>query len=246
VTEFFDFDLIRIVVALVMLALASYFDLKKREVSDMLWIVFAVAAGIFYVFDYPTSMDEAASIMISMALTAAISYGIYRSGLFGGADMLALITLSGFVPLYNPNTLFSSGGVVFHSFAPLIVLTNAIILSSAHVVFNVARNLAYSSKHPGLLFEGLQHEPTSRKILAMLVGHRSQNPQYSFPIERSVSGRREFDFSLKPAETAAYEVRKDVWVTSGIPYLIYITVGLILMILMGDLLATIAGGLLSW
>jgi preflagellin peptidase FlaK len=80
----------------------------------------------------------------------------------------------------------------------------------------------------------------------MLVGHRSQNPQYAFPIERSVSGRREFDFSLKPAETAAYEVRKDVWVTSGIPYLIYITVGLILMILMGDLLATIAGGLLSW
>jgi preflagellin peptidase FlaK len=227
-----------------MLAAASYFDLRKREVKDTLWVVFAVAAGIIYVFDFPASFDEGIKIMVSMTLTAAIAYGIYKSGLFGGADMLALITLSGLVPLYFGNPLSGSSGAAFHGFAPIIVLTNAIVLSVTQVIFNIIRNLVYYSKHSVTLFEGLQHEPILNKIFAVMVGHRSTNPQYAFPIERTVNGRRKFDFALKPAETAEYEIRNDVWVTSGIPFLIYFTVGFVMMIIVGDILALLFGGLL--
>lgn len=243
-TVLFDFELIRVVVALVMFAIATYFDLKNREVSDMLWIVFAVAAGIIYVFDFPASFDEGIRIMISMTLTAAVAYGIYKSGLFGGADMLALITLSGLVPLYYGNTVSGLGGTAFHGFAPIIVLTNAIVLSVTHVIFNIIRNLVYYSRHSGTLFEGLESEPALSKVFAIMVGHRSGNPKYAFPIERTVNGKKKFDFALKNAETAEYETRKDVWVTSGIPFLIYFTAGLVMMILVGDILAVLFGWLL--
>jgi preflagellin peptidase FlaK len=235
-----DFELIRMMAASSMFGLACYFDIKKREVSDMLWVAYAVVAGVIYVFDFPSS-SEGFSIMVSMAATAAVAYGIYRSGLFGGADMLALITFSGIMPLASSTTLLGSNTLAFHSFAPITVLTNGIILSISYLAFNIARNLVDHSKHPSGLFEGFEHESTARKVFAIRVGHRSKNPQYDFPIERVSNGRREFDFALKPAETTEYESRKDVWVTSGIPFLVYFTAGFIVMIFVGDLFAVFFG-----
>ena len=149
-----DFTFLRVMLALGMFASASYFDLKKREVSDLLWMVFAGAAGILYVFDFPSTLSEGITIVISMGITAAAAYGIYRAGLFGGADMLALITLSGILPVYH-GSLLGIYGISIHSLAPLIVLTNAVLLSVAGVIFNIARNVVYYSKHAGKLFEGL-------------------------------------------------------------------------------------------
>src|SRR5262249_23750368 len=120
--------------------------------------------------------------------------------------------------------------------APLIVLTNAVILSVVQVAFNILRNVAYYSKSSGKLFDGLQHESASRKAFAMIIGHRSSNPRFAFPIERVVRGKREFDFGLKNAETADYEVKKDVWVTTGTPFLLYFFAGFVVMIFAGDIL----------
>jgi hypothetical protein len=76
-------------------------------------------------------------------------------------------------------------------------------------------------------------------VFAVIVGHRSASPQYSFPIERIIDGKRKFDFSIKPAETAEFEQRKDVWVTSALPFLLYLFAGFIVMILVGDLMSFI-------
>ncbi|HEV8387861.1 MAG TPA: A24 family peptidase C-terminal domain-containing protein, partial [Nitrososphaera sp.] len=204
----------------------------------LLWIIFAVAAGVVYIFDFPSSWNEGLAIVTSIALAAGISYGIYRSGLFGGADMLALITFSAIVPLYNFGPLVSlNASSSFHPFAPLIVLTNGVIFSVVQVLANVVRNAV----HREGLFEGLQHEPTSRKIIAVLIGHRSANPKYAFPIERVVRGKRRFDFGLMPAETAEYETRKDVWVTSATPFLLFLAAGFVMMLIAGDLMSLALG-----
>ena len=235
-----DFEVIRVAVALAMFATASYFDLKKREVSDLLWVVFGVAAGVIYVFDFPSGAQGTLTL-ISIAFAGAISYGIYRSGLFGGADMFALIVFAAIMPLYDGEFL-GIEGVALHPIAPFIVLTNAVIISVSQIAFNVVRNAAYNSKHPGRLFDGLEHEPAARKALAVMIGHRSENPQYAFPIEHTVAGgKRAFDFALKPAETAEYETRKDVWVTSGLPFLVFFAAGFVLMLTGGDLLAMVFG-----
>lgn len=233
-----DFELVRVAIALAMFGCSCYFDLRNRSVSDLLWIIFAVAAGVVYIFDFPSSWNEGLAIITSMALAAGISYGIYRSGLFGGADMLALITFSAIVPLYNFGPLVSlNASSSFHPFAPLIILTNGVIFSVVQVLANLARNAV----HREGLFEGLQHEPTSRKIIAVLIGHRSANPKYAFPIERVVRGKRKFDFGLMPAETAEYETRKDVWVTSATPFLLFLAAGFVMMLIAGDLMSLAMG-----
>jgi preflagellin peptidase FlaK len=233
-----DFELVRVAIALAMFGCSCYFDMRNRSVSDLLWIIFAVAAGVVYIFDFPSSWNEGLAIVTSIALAAGISYGIYRSGLFGGADMLALITFSAIVPLYNFGPLVSlNASSSFHPFAPLIVLTNGVIFSVVQVLANVVRNAV----HREGLFEGLQHEPTSRKIIAVLIGHRSANPKYAFPIERVVRGKRRFDFGLMPAETAEYETRKDVWVTSATPFLLFLAAGFVMMLIAGDLMSLALG-----
>lgn len=246
-----DFEIIRMSLALVMFASSSYFDLKKRSVSDMLWVGFGAAAGIIYVFDFPSSYPQGVLTLTSIGLTAAISYGIYRLGFFGGADALALVTFSAILPLYDGSNggFFGSAAVslTFHPIAPLMVLTNAIILSVSQVILNLSRNVAYLSRHPGKLFEGLEHESTAKKIFATMVGYRSEKPQqYAFSIERSTNGRREFDFALKPAETTQYETRQGIWVTSAVPFLVYLTAGLIVMIFGGDIMAFICSLILLY
>jgi preflagellin peptidase FlaK len=231
-----DFELIRVGIALAMFGSSSYFDLRNRSVNDLLWIFFAVAAGTVYIFDFPSTWNEGIAVIVSLSLAGGVSYAIYRSGLFGGADMLALITFSAILPLYSFAPTFEiAPSNSFHPFAPLIVLTNAVIFSMVQLVINLARN----ASHRGSLFDGLEHEPTSKKIIALLIGHRTANPRYAFSIEKVVDGRRTFDFGLKPAETADYETKKDVWVTSATPFLLFMTAGFVMMVLLGDVLAII-------
>jgi hypothetical protein len=151
--------------------------------------------------------------------------------------MLALVTFSAIIPLFNYEPLFVIEGSTtsYHPFAPIIVLSNAAVFSVAQVFGNLFRNLA----HKGPLFEGLEHEPNSKKIFAMIIGHRSGNPKYAFSIERKVNGGREFDFGLKPAETTEYETRKDVWVCTAAPFLVYMAAGFVTMVLIGDILTLI-------
>jgi archaeal preflagellin peptidase FlaK len=235
-----DFALIRIALAFAMLGTASLLDVRKREVSDLLWIVFAVVAGIVYIVDYPTTSVEMMKIGFSLGLTAGISFGIYKSGLFGGADMLCLIIFAAIMPMYDKNLIegiFPVGQVMIHPFASLTVLTNALILSLSGIIVNIAKNLSYSRSYGGL-FCGLEDESAIRKTIALLIGHRMKDqPRYAFPIETTVDGKRRFDFALKSAENVEYEARSDVWVMSGMPLLVYMLAGFIVMLLAGDLMA---------
>jgi len=233
-----DFELVRIALALAMLGIASFLDLRKREVSDLLWVAFGIAAGIIYVFDFPASP---AMVGMSLALTAGISFGIYKSGMFGGADALCLVVLAAIVPTYSGQAALSQ--VTFHPITPLIVLSNAIILSLFGVVVNIAKNFTYA-RNSGSLFAGLEHESPMRKTVALLIGYRmKEQPRYALPIETTVDGKRRFDFALKSAENAEFEARSDVWVMSGMPLLVYMLAGFIVMLLAGDLVALVFSAL---
>jgi len=232
-----DFELVRIALALAMFGIASFLDIRKREVNDTLWIVFGAAASVIYVFDFPTSFAEQTMVAISLVLTAGISFSIYKSGMFGGADALGLIVLAVIMPTYSGQTMLSQ--VTFHPIASLIVLSNAIILSLFGVIINIAKNLTYA-RNSGSLFAGLEHESAMRKTIALLIGYRMKDQsRYAFPIETIVDGKRRFDFSLKSAENAEYETRRDVWMMSGMPLLVYMLAGFVVMLLAGDLMARV-------
>lgn len=220
----------RLLLALAMLSAAAAIDLRSRSVSDWLWIVFGAVAGVMYVFDMP-SQEELPALALSLGFAGGISFAVYRAGLFGGADALGFFVLALLVPQYSGTYLFAgSQPAIF----PIAVLTNALLISCAQVAFNVARNLLAMRR--GALFEGLEQEPASRKAVAFMIGYRAQSPRYAFAIEQSEQGKRKFDFAPARAETAEYETGRDVWVTPGTPFLVYILAGYAVAVLAGSII----------
>jgi preflagellin peptidase FlaK len=220
---------IRLVLALGMLSLASAWDLRSRSVSDWLWIAFGAAAVAMYALDVPT-IEELPMLLLGLGMVAGVSFAAYKTGLFGGADALGIVVVALLVPAYSGSYMMAGEpGLLF----PLTVFTNALLISAVQIVANVARNLP--SLRRGL-FAGFEQESGSKKAVAFLIGYKTHNPKFAFPIESGGSERR-FDFGFKNAETADYESRKDVWVTPGIPFLVFLLAGLVVSILFGDLIA---------
>lgn len=239
-----DFELIRVLLAAGMLAGAAFLDLRRREVSDLLWMVFGIVALAVYAleFAYGGTFDLLTTT-IPIMIAAAVSFGIYKSGLLGGADALALVTLAAILPTFSGGAaegILPAGAFLLHPIVPLIVLSNAVILSLLQIAFNLASNAAYASKNPGRLFEGLEHESKAKKIIAVAIGYRAGGrPGFAFPIEQTVDGRRQFSFAPKNAETAEYESRNNVWVTRGTPFLAFMLAGFIAMLFVGDIAAIV-------
>ena len=234
-----DSELVRILASAAMLGSASFFDLRKREVSDLLWVFFGIIAAAVYVLEFAYGATFDALIGVHILMAGAVAFGVYKAGLFGGADMLALIVLAALLPTLSAGILeiLPAGSEnMLHAIAPLTVLSNAVILSVSMIGLNLARNAIYASKNPGRLFEGLEHEPTGRKIIAAAIGYRADcTPKYAFSIEQQVAGRRQFSFAIKDVETVQYESRQNVWVTLGTPFLAFMLAGFLVMLFVGDI-----------
>lgn len=212
--------------ALIMLSIATTFDIWKREINDVLWIIFGAIAVILIFFE-PNIDEFILNIGISLIIVP-IALLIWRVGIFGGADAFGLIVLAALAP-----QLSLSENLV----TPLTTLTNAVIISIVPILLNVFRNLFELSKHKNI-FEGFQ-ENRFKKISAIFLGYRAKNPKYSFSIERIEGEHKKIDFSFHHAENSEFCTKPDTWVTPGIPYILYITVGFVVQILMGDIILTI-------
>lgn len=216
--------IVQILLTVTMLGVASYWDMKKREIPDLLWLVFG---GISVIF--PLLSSDIVSAFTAMGISmivAPIALVIWRIGFFGGADAFALIAIAALSPMA------SISGIDVN---PFTTLTNGIILSGIPIVVNIIRNLIALCCHKNI-FLGFEHERQRNKILAMFVGYRAQNPKFGFAIEKTVGRTRKLDFSLKNADSTDFCTSKDTWITPGIPYLIYITAGFVVQILYGDII----------
>lgn len=221
---------VRLLLALAMLSAASAIDLRSRSVSDWLWIAFGAAACAMYALDVPKP-ESLPSLALSLGLAGGVSFAVYRAGLFGGADALGFFVLALLVPVYSGAYLLAGA---LPGIFPLAVLTNALLISCAQVAANVIRNLL--SMRRGPLFEGFEQESASRKAVAFMIGYRARNPRFAFAIEESERGKKRFDFALMRAETSEYEAGRDVWVTPGMPFLVYILAGYVVAVLAGNVI----------
>ncbi len=219
---------LRIILALVMLGIASYTDVKKREVSDFLWVGFGVVSAAL-IFIEPNMEDSLLSIGISL-IVAPFVLIIWRLGLFGGADAFAVIVLAALAP-----QITLTENVV----TPFTVLTNAVILSVIPMFVNLVRNLMQLGMKNDI-FEGFS-ESKSRRVLAMFVGYRAKNPKYSFSIERKAGKKKKLNLSLQHAEYAQFCTTPNTWVTPGVPYMLFITGGFIIQLIYGDIIFSFLG-----
>ena len=211
----FDVNSIRIILAIAMLGIASYTDIRKREIDDRIWMIFG---GLSFVILFFTTNIYSSLWTIGISLIVApIVLIIWRFGFFGGADAFALIVLAALAP-----------GLTFtdSQINPFTTLTNTIILSIIPVVVNILRNVISLIRHDDI-FAGFENETRKNKIIAMLIGHRSKNPKFSFSIETREGNVKKMNFGMKNADNTEFCSSPDTWVTPGIPYMIYIFGGFV-------------------
>lgn len=207
-----------------MLAIASYTDIRKREIDDKIWIIFGGLA-IILLFLEPNMIDYLKTIGISL-IVAPIVLFVWRIGFFGGADAFALIVLA----IIAPMATFTGSQI-----NPFTTLINAILLSIIPVVANLTRNIVSLIQHK-CIFEGFESETLKNKIIAIFIGYRSKNPRFSFSIETRVGNTRKMNFGLKNADNEDFCSSPDTWVTPGIPYIIYIFGGFVIQLIYGDII----------
>ncbi len=219
---------IRILFALAMLGTATIIDIKSREISDLIWIVFGVISGIL-LFLEPNIVEAAFGVGFAL-IVAPLVLILWRFGLFGGADALGLIVLSALAPMA---TLSDS------AVSPFSIVVNSALLSVSPMVVNFIRNSILILRQEDIFHDF--DETNSKKIFAMFLGYRSKNPKYSFSLETKVGKKKRLNIALHNSDTAEYCTTPDTWVTPGLPFMIFILGGFIIQLLFGDVILNLIG-----
>lgn len=230
-----------------MLAVASYQDLKTREIEDKVWVVGGVVGAALTLYEAATAQGYPFLLAaFSVALTAGLAFGVYYLGLYGGADAKALLAIAVAFP-FSPA---SEGSPFF----PLTVLGNSLLLSVLLVPACLAVNLASLLAGRGL-FEGVKASG-AKKALALLTGFRvspSASRKVHFNLmEVPIKGDPENRVALKlfsrvTDEDEAKEIderRGHVWVTPAIPMIVFFLAGYLMALLGWDLLFLVISALI--
>ncbi|MEM1586101.1 MAG: A24 family peptidase C-terminal domain-containing protein [Candidatus Bathyarchaeia archaeon] len=255
----FLLDLTRISICLLFLLIASFHDIRSREVPDAVWILFAPLGLALTLSSFILGGLDIQFIfmwILIIAMTSCLSIALFYLGLFGGADAKALICLAAAMPL-QPNLslakLFAGHSIQPFIPPPISTFNNAVLLAALSTIPILVRNLVDYMRNKRI-FEGLEHEGLLKKAISLLTGYRvdvdklrSGRHHYLLMeefIERedgSVVKRLKVFSRLPtdenwPKEMLPAALRGKVWVTPGLPFIVFITLGFSAAMLVGDII----------
>ena len=249
-------------VALVFLVYASWSDYRTREVSNKVWIAFAPIAFVLTFTGLSIYEPENLAFYgLSFAITATIAVLLFYSGGFGGADSKALMCLALALPFYPAGlttTIMPEISPISKIFFPFSVFSNAVLLAAAAALYMLARNLVWQHITQERLF-GTHYAGASlvTKVLVMMTGYKMplekiKEKWHIYPIEdleENSDGtivRKLAVFPKDETRTAIIErletaaktnkIHSHIWATPGLPMLIFITAGLIIGLVFGDVI----------
>ena len=223
-----DIFQIRIIFALVMLTSATMIDIKKREISDILWIIFGALSILLLLFEQ--DIIQAAFGVGFALIVAPIVLILWKFGLFGGADALGIIVLASLAPMAT----FSDSQI-----SPFSIIVNSAILSVSPMIVNFIRNSIRIMRKENI-FQDFD-EPSSKKVFAMFIGYKSKNPKFSFSLETQIGKVKKLNIAIHHADKAEYCSTPNTWVTPGLPYMIFILGGFLLQLFFGDIILRFIG-----
>jgi preflagellin peptidase FlaK len=239
---------------------ASWSDWKKREVSNKVWILFAPLAFVLTIVEFTLYSPELFVIFgVSFAITSVMSIALFYLGGFGGADAKALMCLA--LALPYPVHLVPNVRLYLPVF-PFTVFSNSVLLAAFSAVYALFRNSLWNLRNKGKLFAGFEKESAWRKIIVLMTGYKihptdlERNP-HVYPLEDLTSADsdenkrvllsypkdEDRDQIVARISSAARngKIQNDVWVTPGLPLLIFITAGLVIALFVGDLIWILLG-----
>ena len=248
-------DTVRVLLSLAMLGYTSWVDLKTREVYDIVWVVFGVLGIVLNLYEIYVGSLTLILFAVSVSFSVALALVIGYLGLYGWADALALIALSILNPV-QPQSIRPILGVASIIY-PLSLFTNSALAGASFAVVLFIRNLINASRGERL-FQGFEGGSTMKKVAVMFTGVKVRmstvrGPPFQYPLElppeEGSSNRRlilmpdiQDDESAEEIfSTLREEGLSSIWVSHTLPFLVFITVGYIITLIIGDLaLATFA------
>jgi preflagellin peptidase FlaK len=253
----------KVTLSLAFLIYASWSDYKTREVSNHVWAVYAPLALFLSLAELLLYEPSKLPFFgLSFGLTAAFAIILFYSGAFGGADSKALMCIALALPfstemLFTP--IFTSGiSPLSQNFFPLTIFSNSILFAAASGLYMLLRNLIQRVTTGKKLFEGtLTTESIGKKILVLITGYKIsvaklkekwhvypmedvEEENGENPLKRKLvvvprdEGRNEIVERLSNAVDAG-KIDAYVWATPGLPMLIFVTIGLTVALLFGDI-----------
>jgi preflagellin peptidase FlaK len=253
----------RVSITLAFLIYASWSDYKTREVTNRLWVFYApiaLALTLSELLLYAPS--QLGFFAVCVGLTWGFALLLFYTGAFGGADSKAFMCIALSLPFYPQillNPVFSEGfSPLSQIIFPITILSNSVLIAAASAIFLLLKNLVQKAKTGTALFEGtLAAESIGKKIVVLITGKKfpvaalkekwhiypledideqelSDTPKRKLLILPREEGRDQIVERLSKA-TESGKIGAGVWATPGLPMLIFVTLGLIVALLLGDL-----------
>ncbi|NPA85680.1 MAG: hypothetical protein GXO07_06760 [Crenarchaeota archaeon] len=248
-------DAYRVGVALLTLLYASYLDLKTREIPPKLWLIaslLALPATLYeaHYFAARGALGYVVAVVVSSAIIIGILAFMSWKGLIGGADVLALAFLTVSVPWYP----FSFGLRAFVP-VPLLTLFYATILGVLWLPIRALSNLRSEkflshARELGLGGAKLLRLAASAKVVTV---KEYMNMKFWYPLEIFKEKGEELEHELRTTfsveeehedhqkrmkelvERGLLSEDRYIFVSYGVPFLVYITLGFVLALAIGDI-----------
>jgi len=246
-------DTLSILVTLIFFSVGSYYDMKAREVSDKVWLAYAPIGIGLTIGHLMVDASALFLVAISAGITVLVAFGLFYLGLFGGADAKAILCLGATMPL-APSSYQTIIGYV-HPFLPLVVTITSYLCSTSVIMWIGLSNLGRYIRRGKQIFNGLLEESLWKKVLACISGYpvdqtKLRSTYYLYPMEEVVEtgsgAHRAFKLFVSAEEDRTQEISKlesqldrigytgEVWVTPGLPHLVFLLLAIIITVILGD------------
>jgi len=249
-----EISYLKIAIALCFLFYVTILDLKYREVEPKIWLIFGIISALFTGIElsiYGLSFEKILYLTASVTIALTVGGLAYFFNLFGGADFFALLVLAILHPWYPTKPAFMLK--ISMPFI-LVVLINSLIASIIMPFLNLLRNIRYLK----VLYEAKM--PFRYKLAFLLLGypisiHKYLSTKFVFPLilyEKTSEGklrvRYRFSFSIdeehyehqmklrRLVNEGLIDKNTLIWVTQGIPLLVFLTFGYVFSLIVGDII----------
>ncbi|HWR27786.1 MAG TPA: A24 family peptidase C-terminal domain-containing protein [Candidatus Thermoplasmatota archaeon] len=220
---------IRLITGTVLLAYASYTDVKTRRAANILWVIMAIIGAILLLIQYLDGGFPNIWYLVFIPIMIALMYLFFQMRLlFGGADAKALMALAILVPIQP----IMGDLPIWLSFMPgsWIIFANATILFLLIPISLLIYNI------------GKHNIQFPHSLLGYVISVEKAKQKFVWPLEKIKDGKRKLMYMPKnfdiDQELAEFEKQgiTEIWVTPKIPFMIPLLIGFLLSFLLGDLL----------
>jgi hypothetical protein len=221
------YSILRLIIGIFFLSLASYKDIKTREIKNWIWITLSGIGVAILLIQYFTEGIPLAKLL-GIPLMVAFAYLLFYSKLVAGADAKALISLAFLTPIWPKLDSFP----FFPSILPFpfVVFVNSICLIIPFIIILCFYNLIKGNRDFPYLFFGYK------------VPIEKAEGSFVSLMESMEKGRRKlilFKKANRRADLASLKAlgRRKVWVTLELPFILFLLIGFIITHLVGDLIS---------